>query len=411
MTVKADRRLSRIINIAYVAVVFGLAYLFIKYCTGVIFPFLFAFFVAMIVQKPTNACYKKIKKGKGIISTVFVLLFILIIGAIISFFGAQIVSFGKDFVFFIRQKISDFPALVEKFEAWALHAITVLPDSAEAKLSVSITNGLERFKELTASEAASLLVKTASSNESFNLKSLITPIGGGVWDFVKGIPSVLVSSIIAIVASCFMAADYDRLIGFLKYQLNDKHKSALSRSRVLLFQTLGQLLKAYGTIMFITFLEMTIGLYLLKLIGVYKNEYIIVISIITAIVDIFPVLGTGTIIVPWALYSLIMGDYKLTIGLVVIYVIILVLRQIIEPKLVANKLGLPPVITIAAMYIGTQLFGFFGLFLMPILCIMVKRLNDEGILHIWKKYDPQPEEAAETEEKEETPAPEADEKN
>ena len=116
----------------------------------------------------------------------------------------------------------------------------------------------------------------------------------------------------------------------------------------------------------------------------------VIVSIITAIVDILPVLGTGTIVVPWAVYCLITGDYAMTIGLVIIYVIILVLRQIIEPKLVANRLGLPPVLTIAAMYIGTQLFGVLGIFLLPIICIMVKRLNDEGILHLWKNYEHEP---------------------
>ena len=368
----------------------GLAYLFIKYCIGVIFPFLFAFFVAMVVQKPTNACFQKIKKGKGIISTVFVLVFILILAAVASLVGAQLVSSGKDFVDFIRQKISDFPSLIENIESWALGAIAFLPDSMEAKLSVSITDSLERFKELTATEAAGILVKTASSSDKFDINSLVTPIGGGVWNFVKGIPSALISGIIAIVASCFMAADYDRLVGFLKNQLSEKHRTALSRSKAILFQTLRQLFKAYGTIMLITFLEMTLGLYILKLIGVYESGYIFIIAIITAIVDIFPVLGTGTIAVPWALYSLITGNYGMAIGLIIIYVVILVLRQILEPKLVANQLGLPPVLTIAAMYIGTQLFGFIGIFLMPIICIMIKRLNDEGILHLWKRTEPEP---------------------
>ena len=390
MTAKTDRRFSRIIDVLYIAIILGLAYLFIKYCTGVIFPFLFAFFVAMIVQKPTNACYKKIKKGKGIISTFFVLVFILILAAVVSLLGAQIVASGKDFVMFIRQKISDFPALIENIENWALRSISFLPDNMEAKLSVSITDSLERFKELTATEAAGILVKTASTSDKFDIKSLVSPIGGGVWNFVKGIPSVLIAGIISIVASCFMAADYDRLVGFLKHQLNEKHRMALSRSKAILFQTLRQLFKAYGTIMFFTFLEMLLGLYILKLIGIYDSGYMVIVSIITAIVDIFPVLGTGTIVVPWAVYCLITGDYAMTIGLVIIYVIILVLRQIIEPKLVANRLGLPPVLTIAAMYIGTQLFGVLGIFLLPIICIMVKRLNDEGILHLWKNYEHEP---------------------
>ena len=410
MTEQTNRKLGKIINIFYVAMILGLAYLFIKYCMGVVAPFLFAFFVAMIVQKPTNACYRKIKKGKGIISTVLVLVFILIIAALISLVGAQIVSGGKSIVMFIRQKISDFPALIGSFEAGVLKAIAFLPDSIEAKMSVSITESLERFKELTATEAAEILVRTASDSDTFDIKSLISPIGGGVWNFVKGIPYILVASLTAIVAACFMASDYDRLVGFIKYQMNERHRTALSRSKEILLQTLKQLVKAYGTIMFTTFLEMLLGLYILKFAGIYESGSVVIVSIITAIVDIFPVLGTGTIVVPWAIYCLFTGNYAMTIGLIIIYVIILVLRQVLEPKLVANKLGLPPVITIAAMYIGTQLFGLLGIFLLPIICIMIKRLNDEGILHIWKQMKPIGESAAEdaqTEPKQD----ESDEKN
>jgi predicted PurR-regulated permease PerM len=88
--------------------------------------------------------------------------------------------------------------------------------------------------------------------------------------------------------------------------------------------------------------------------------------------------------IPWALYSLITGNIPLAIGLAVIYVVVLIIRQVMEPKLVAIRLGLPPVITIAAMYLGTQIFGFVGLFLLPITLIMLKRLNDEGVIHLWK---------------------------
>lgn len=402
MTPTVEKRFEKIINAVYIALIIGLSYLFIKYCLGMVFPFIIAFFVAMIVQRPTNALYKKTKKFKGIISTVFVLLIFLMILCVVSLLGAKIVSGGKSFVGFITDKINDFPTFVENIESWLLRVITVLPDSMEAKLTVSIQNGLERFKELTAGEAAGQIFESASKSEKFSLSSIVSPIGGGVWSVVKEIPSALIATVTAVVASCFMASDYDRLVGFLKNQLNRKHRDALSKSKRILLTTLKNLFKAYGTIMVITFAELALGLFILQAMGIYNSGYIIEISIITAIVDIVPVLGTGTIMVPWALYSLITGKISLGIGLIVVYVIILILRQVLEPKLVATKLGLPPVLTIAAMYIGTQLFGFIGLFLMPIITIMIKRLNDEGVLHIWKSgkaaEPPQAPEAADAEE-------------
>ena len=137
--------------------------------------------------------------------------------------------------------------------------------------------------------------------------------------------------------------------------------------------------------MLITFSEMFIGLNILKLIGVYESSYIFVISFVTCVVDIVPVLGTGTIVLPWAVYSFIMGDVGMGIGLLIIYGVITVIRQIIEPKLVAMQLGLPPFITIIAMFFGLKLFGFIGLFLLPLLITMLKVLNDNGTIHLWKR--------------------------
>lgn len=383
MSPTVEKRFGRIVNLLYFALILGIAFLLLKYCFGLVSPFIFAFFVAMIVQRPTNACYKKIKKGKGIISTVLVLTLLLILAAFVSLAGAQIVSTAKDFISFITQKINDFPTFIEKLEEWVLGAITIFPDSFEAKLSSSVIAGLERFKEVTATEAAGILMNSAANTE-ISLSSLLAPIGGGIWGVVKEIPSVVIAIVVAVIASCFMASDYDRLVGFLKNQLPEKRRTVLSRSKSILLTTLKQLLKAYGTIMLVTFTEVFIGLNILKLVDIYDSGYIFIISAITCVVDIVPVLGTGTIMIPWAFYSLITGNIPLTIGLAVIYVVILIVRQVVEPKLVAVRLGLPPVITIASMYLGTQIFGFVGLFLLPITIIMLKRLNDEGVIHLWK---------------------------
>ena len=134
----------------------------------------------------------------------------------------------------------------------------------------------------------------------------------------------------------------------------------------------------------IPFVEMVIGLSVLKLCRFYTGGYIFAIALVTAVVDIMPVLGTGTILIPWAVISFCTGKFGLGVGLLVLYAIIGVIRQIVEPKLVSAQLGLPPYLTLAAMYIGTQLFGFLGLFLLPLLLTLLKVLNDEGILHILK---------------------------
>lgn len=387
MNESTQRRFSRIVNIIYLAILLGFAYLFMKYCFGMVFPFVFAFFIAVLVQKPTNAIYKKTGHLKGLTSTILVLLLLIIGVSIVSLVGAKVVTTCRDFIAYLIERVKDFPSFITNVEKWISNVISVLPDAIEAKINASVTRALERFEELTVTEAAGLLMQAAASSDKIDvssISSIVSPIGGGVWSVVKEIPSVLVASLVSVIACCFMAADYDMLVGFVKRQMAPRHNEALSKSKAILFTTLKQLLKAYGTIIVVTFSEMTLGLYILKLIGIYNSEYIILIAAITALVDIIPVLGTGTVLIPWALYSLLNANVPFAIGLIVIYVVILVIRQVLEPKLVATKLGLPPVITIAAMYIGTQLFGFIGLFLLPITLIMVKKLNDEGVIHLWK---------------------------
>lgn len=383
---KAEFRRKKIINIVYYAIVLGLAYLFLKYCFSMFAPFLFAFFIAVIVQRPTNFITRKTKIKKGITATILVLLLYLIIAALISLIGVKLVDGIKSLVSFITEKLSDIPTLIENVKTWALNVVGFLPDGIEARATRSMVPFFDALKEKSAAEIASFIMDKASSGEKFSLSSLSTPLSG-IWSTAKQIPSVFVAVMIAIVSSCFMAVDYDRLVKFIKGQLSSENETKLSATKRIVLTSLGKLIKSYVLIICITGIELFIGLNFLTLIGLYDDGHIFALSLIIAILDILPVIGTGTFMVPWALYSLITGKVGLAIGLFVVYAIIYVVRQIIEPKIVGGTVDLPPFVTLMGMYIGSQLFGVIGIFLLPILIIIIKLLNDEGIFHIWKKSD------------------------
>ena len=206
-------------------------------------------------------------------------------------------------------------------------------------------------------KASADAIQAESSGIDFSLLS--SPLGA-VWGTAKQIPMIAVGVLVCVVSCCFMTTDYRTLRDMILSQLSQKRQSAVIRTKQVTFSTLGKMGKAYSIILFVTFMEMLLGLSFLKLIHVYDSGYIFAIAFITAIVDIIPVLGTGTILIPWALWSLFTGDVGLGIGLLVVYAIISVIRQVIEPKLVASQFGLPAFLTIMAMYVGTQLFGFIG---------------------------------------------------
>ena len=389
---KVELRRKRIINFLYLALILGLTYLFFKYFFGMFFPFIFALFVAIAVQKPADFIVNKTKLKKGFTATAMVLLLYIAIGIVIFFLGAKLVDAFKNFFIFITGKISDFPALVGEIKAWTLHTLTILPDKLEAKVLPSVSQWFETVGDKSASEFASSLLDSASGEEGFSISTFTTPLSG-IWSTAKRIPSVFVATVIAILSSCFMAADYDWISSFLKNQLSDKNKHKLSVSKRVVFTSLGKLLRSYIIIILITGTEVFIGLNVLSLLDLYKGGNIFVISLIIALLDILPVFGTGTVMIPWAIYSLITGRTGLAIGLFIVYAIIYVVRQVIEPKIVGGTVGLPPFLTLMGMYIGSQLFGFIGIFLLPILMIIVKLLNDEGVIHLWKSSKPQTQEA------------------
>ncbi len=383
-----ERKRKTVINIIYYAMLLGLFYCFMKYAFGLFFPFILAFLVAMAMQKPINFISEKTKIKKGVVSGVMILLLVGTIGFLISLIGVKLWDALQGFIEFLMRKFGDLPNFLDKAQVWVAERIEFLPASLESMINSNVENIISTVKNFLSEKSSELpVVKESAVNLPDILGKLdfsaITSSIGGVWDKAKQIPTVFLATIVSIFACCFMAADYDSLVGGLKRQLSNKSDN-LSKAKKIITTSFKNLIKAYCLIICVTFAEMMLGLGVLKLFGIYKGSWIFFIALITAIVDIFPVLGTGTILLPWSLYSFISGDIPMGIGVLILYIFISVMRQFIEPKLVAGQLGLPPFLTIMGMYIGLKLFGIIGMFMVPLTIILIKLLNDEGVIHVWK---------------------------
>lgn len=381
---KIEKRRSFIINTVFVVIIVGLFYLAIKYALGIVWPFVVAFFLAMLLQRPVNFLSTKTPLKRGISSVIMVLFVLVIVGSILGLIIGRIVIELKGFFDYLLIKMEDAPAFVDQIQAWLSDTFSFLPKSLHESIMTATENFLNRLMGIEAKASADAI---QAENSGIDFSLLSSPLGA-VWGTAKQIPMIAVGVLVCVVSCCFMTTDYRTLRDMILSQLSQKRQSAVIRTKQVTFSTLGKMGKAYSIILFVTFMEMLLGLSFLKLIHVYNSGYIFAIAFITAVVDIIPVLGTGTILIPWALWSLFTGDVGLGIGLLVVYAIISVIRQVIEPKLVASQLGLPPFVTIMAMYIGSQLFGFIGLFLLPITVMLLKVLNDEGVIHIFKKKAP-----------------------
>lgn len=379
-----EKRRKFIINTIFYAIIAFIAYNIYEYAFGVAFPLVFAFAVATVLQRPRNFIVRNSFIKKGLASTICVVLFFGVIGAIFVLIGIKVFEEIRDFVSVVISLFQNIDSLVDTVESFLFSFAGRLPRFLSEPATEGLTGLFVQIREAIAGTSTELTDSLASGiGDKFEVSWVTEPLSG-VISTVSQIPSFLISVVISVVATFFMTAEYDYIVNFIKLQFPEGKRKDLSRAKRLVFSSLGKMARAYALIMLITFIEMYAGLTVLDLTGIFSTKYAPILAAIIAIVDIAPMLGTGTILLPWAVYSFISGKYSLAIGLFIIYVVITVIRQIIEPKLVAGQLGLSPVITISAMFLGLKLLGFIGMFMTPLTIIILKLLHDEGILHLWK---------------------------
>lgn len=360
-----ENRRAFIINFAYFGIIIGLFYFAVNYALAYIFPFAFAGALAVILQPLVRAISRKLKlKAHGVVSVILVLMIVSVIVTTLVWATGFLVRELKEFIDYLLSQFKSVADVVEAVKEVISSVLVKLPKGVGAK-------AVDYVDEAFA--------KISSGSAELDLSVLSAPIEGA-WSVVKGIPSVVISIVVTIVSCVFMTSEYDIIRDMILSFCSKEKGEKLRNAKQTLVKGVGKLIKAYVSIMFITFVEVFLGLNLMKLIGVYEGGYIPIIAFVICVVDIVPVLGTGTVVIPWAIYSFLTGNFGLGIGLAVLYAVITVLRQAIEPKLVANQVGLPSIITIMAMFLGARLFGVLGVLLLPFTVIVLKLMLDEGII-------------------------------
>ncbi len=388
-----EKRRKFIINIGYYGIIIALCFLLFKYAMGTLFPILFAFIVASFLQRPKNFILRKTPLKKGFASTLCVLGLLAVVLFLTALIGVRIAQEISGFIDYIILQLQNIDTLVNTIENALLNFVSNFPEFLSKTLKENISALFVELREWLAGRSNEFTQDLAGTlSGSFSLSWITTPISG-VISTARQIPSAAIATVVSIVAACFMTADYDLIKKFVKAQLSEQKAKDVSRAITLLKSSLSKMGKAYLSIICITFIELSIGFYILRLLGIFSSNYIAIISLVTAIIDIIPVLGTGTVLLPWIAYSLITGNFAMAIGLGIMYASITIIRQIIEPKFVAGQLGLPPFLTITAIYLGLKIFGVLGMFIAPMIIIMLKLLNDEGILRLWKPMPKEEEKA------------------
>ena len=181
-----------------------------------------------------------------------------------------------------------------------------------------------------------------------------------------------------LLAVLFTAGSYPRIRAFLRRQLPEDRLRQARGVKADLLATLGKWCKAQCILLGVTFCELLAGLLLLR------QGYALLLAALIAVIDALPVFGTGTVLMPWGALCLLTGNVPKGLGLLALYGVISLVRSVLEPKIMAAQVDLPPLAALAAMYVGFCAFGVAGMVLCPMALLFVKQLHDSGWLRLWK---------------------------
>ena len=334
-----------IINVLYYVLIFGIVYVFCNYLLGIFAPFILGFLFAYFAVRIAKKIFKKESKLNRIISLIILYAVIIAVITLLVILGVNEIS---DF-------ISALPSLYKQYVEPVLQSLggnintnSNLPINVQDDVANLYTSVLEALKTAVSS-ISSAIVSSGTS-------------------LISGTTGAIVAILTTVITSFFVVGDYEKIIWYFESLMSPQTKEVYDEIKDFMFNTVFLVGKCYGIIMFITFIELLVGL------GILGVSNFALVAMITSVLDILPVLGVGTILLPWALFELIVGKYYLAIGLVVLYLIISIVRNIIEPKFVGSSLNLHPLATLFTMLIGVELFGVLGLFGLPLACsFFIKR--------------------------------------
>lgn len=345
-------------NFCYYGILLTCAVLALKFGWEYLTPFVIAFIVTFCLKPIVNAVNIHFKIKRNVAAIFCVSLFYILTGALITFIGLQLILFVRNMFFvlpdYYNQEIA--PAVSDLLYRLQQFVVTVDP-GITATVEDYVISVMANLGEWVSSFSVTMLAKLSSG--------------------IASVPGLFIKTLITIIATFFMSVDYYEITFFVAKQLNTRQISLLYDAENYAKTALVQYIRSYALILFITFAEIALGLWIL---GV-KRPFII--AMLIAVFDILPAVGTGGIIIPWGIIAIALGDFFLGIGLLALYLIVTVVRNTLEPKIVGEQVGLHPVATLMAMFLGSKIMGIVGLFGFPIALVILIKLNDSGKIKLF----------------------------
>ncbi|KRE57484.1 sporulation integral membrane protein YtvI [Paenibacillus sp. Soil750] len=364
MGILNPRLVHQIFRGIWVAIILFLVAIAFYYIVPLIYPFIFGWIIALMLNPLVNFFQFKLKLPRWLSVSLSMLLFLGAMVTIITLLVANIVvelgSLADTIQLQINRWVEEFNVFINSvtFQQWIERVNEFFENNPKYQETVN-TN----------------LSSTAGSIADVS-KLVITYTFAALKAFLTSLPNIATITIIVMLATFFISKDWYGLIKRYKGIFSDMIVKTTKLIRTDLQKALFGYMRAQLILVSLTALVVIIGLLILRV------DYAITIGLLTGLADLMPYLGTGAVMVPWILYVFFaQGNIVLGIGLSVLYGVIVIARQIMEPKVLASSVGLDPLATLIAMFVGLKLFGLLGLIVGPVSLILITAFYRARIFH------------------------------
>lgn len=312
-------------------------------------PFLIAFIISLLLEPCIRFIMRKTKlKRKTSSIIVFIVAIILIVG-LLAWAGITLVTEASNLLMGLNEYFEQGYALLQELLSKIDFSKWQIPENIMSTIQNS------------AMEFLGTLTQWA--------KNALT----GAINFLTSVPTIGVYTVVTLLALYFICVDKVYMIDQLEHHLPETWVKRIGIHLKGLVKSLGGYLKAEVTLVFISFVITLIGLYIFHFAGL-NVQYPLLMALIIGFVDLLPIFGSGTFMIPWAILTACTGDFTLAIAILVLWVIISVVRQFLEPRIVSGSIGIHPIFTLIAMYTGFKFIGVLGMIIGPIILIILKNI-------------------------------------
>lgn len=328
--------------------------IFIAIALKFLLPFIIGIFIAFLIEPAVSLIEKKSKLDRGLIVGV-------VLTAIFCFFGYIFTLIITRLTFELSKLIHTLPnyynyynMVFNKISAYLLYFSTKIPE----EILEYIKNNLNQILS--------------------TMTGFLSNIYSFLMDKITMVPNLFVNIFVFLIFvflfSYFFSKDKSKIMKFLMNILPDTLQEKIKKVQIELFLSFINMIKAQVILVTISTTITILGFYILKV------DYALTLGLICGLLDILPLFGPSLIFIPWIIFSVIMGNISFATGLLILYVIIIGSRQIFQAKIIGQNLGIDPLLTLVSIYLGIEIFGFMGLFIGPLVVVIMRALIHSGII-------------------------------